>query len=328
MTEHGLEGCPAATLGRWAAGLLMAGALCPLPALAAGGAPFAFLRLDSSGRPAALGGAYSALAADSNALHYNPAGLAWIKTHELSLLHNNHFQGVSHQAGGLALRQGFGLQFKTAGYRSLQRTTLSNPSGDGLGSFSARDLAVGAGYGRRVAGRLGLGMGLKHLSSTIDAYSASAFALDMGALYRPERLKGLSLGAALQNLGGRVRFQSAWEELPLTLRLAGAYECQIEGRQALLTLDVDQARGGEARVSAGAEVRIAGRLALRLGYDGRNDAGPGIAAGLGFELDRFAADYAFSPYGELGSSHRFSLTLHWGKGGEGAQARGQAGGER
>ena len=180
--------------------LLLAG-----PAGAAGGAaPFAFLDLDAGGRPAALGGAYTALAGDAHALHYNPAGLAAVSVSEASFMHNSHFQEVSHQSLGLALRSGWGLAFQTLGKDGIRRTTLANPSGDGLGGFGARDLAVSAGYGRALDG-LRLGAAAKLLRSTIDAWSATGAALDLGAGGRLASLGGLQWGLALQNAGPPVR---------------------------------------------------------------------------------------------------------------------------
>jgi len=54
------------------------------PCLAGIGAePFDFIFLDAGARPAALGGAYTSLAMDANALLYNPAGLAGtLKTYQ------------------------------------------------------------------------------------------------------------------------------------------------------------------------------------------------------------------------------------------------------
>jgi hypothetical protein len=54
----------------------------------AGAEPFAFLQLDSSARSAALGGAYTALASDANALQYNPGGLGMVRQNEAQFMYN------------------------------------------------------------------------------------------------------------------------------------------------------------------------------------------------------------------------------------------------
>ena len=61
----------------------------------------------------------------------------------------------------------------------------------------------------------------------------------------------------------------------------------------------------------GAEYMAKKTVALRLGYNGRNDAGTGLTLGGGLMVRRFALDYAFVPFGDLGNAHRFSFAYRW-----------------
>lgn len=88
---------------------------------------------------------------------------------------------------------------------------------------------------------------------------------------------------------------------------------------------MDQPRHGGARLGVGLEAKPLKAFALRLGFDGRNDAGPGLTAGLGAGGEGLWADYAFVPFGELGSAHRVSLTLRWGGAAAPAAVRSSAG---
>ncbi|TBR20456.1 PorV/PorQ family protein [bacterium] len=300
---------------RSALALALVCALSP-PRAWAGGAghePFNFLFLDADARAAGLGGAYTAIAKDANALLYNPAGLARVGAHEASFMENRYAEGVSQEYVGYASPRGWGLNLNHLSFGEIPRTTVSNP--DGTGSFGIRDLAVGAGYGRLLPAvpGLSLGAGVKLLRETVDDASASGFAADLGALWESPAVPGLAFGGAVQNMGPTVRFSAARENLPLYVRLGAAYSAASLGVPAMLAFDVMKERSESPLFAAGLELAPAGRaLPLRLGYSSRNDAGTGIAIGLGWVSGMFHIDYAFVPLGELGSAHRLSLGLRWG----------------
>lgn len=52
-------------------------------------------------------------------------------------------------------------------------------------------------------------------------------------------------------------------------------------------------------------------LALRAGYNGRNETDSGITAGGGIQFNNLSIDYAFVPYGDLGNAHRFSVSARF-----------------
>ncbi|MFH1723100.1 MAG: PorV/PorQ family protein [Elusimicrobiota bacterium] len=305
-------------------GILALGGLRAAPARAgsAGADPLNFLFLDANARAVAMGGAYTALAADANALLYNPAGLGRIGRHEATFMHNEHFEGVSQEYMGVALRQGWGLNLNYVDSGKVPRTTISNKDGTGLGSTGLRDLAVGAGYGRAVREDLALGAGIKYVSEEIAGVKADGLALDFGALYSPPGLERLTLGLAVQNIGRKVKFQSEEENLPLNARAGAAYAFTMGGQKSLVAVDVTKERSEDVLLSAGAETVVAGMMPVRLGYSARNDAGPGLSIGLGWALKDLQMDYAFVPFGDLGSAHRLSATLRWGEGGEPARGTG------
>lgn len=286
-----------------------------------GATPLNSLFLDADARPVALGGAYAALARDANALRYNPAGLAFLESHHASFMHAEHFQGVTQEylaaavpgtsAGLVPKGAGAGLMLDTVSFGDVPRTTVSNPRGTGLGSFGIRDWTLAAGYGARTRWPwLGLGAALKYLREDIDSYSAQAAAVDLGLMAELDEAWGLpaTLGASLQNLGTKLKFQSRREELPLNLRLGAAYRFAGAGS---LALDVNRPKEGDLTMHLGAEYVVRRALALRLGYNGRNEAASGITMGGGLALKRWNLDYAFVPFGDLGSSHRFSVACRW-----------------
>jgi tetratricopeptide (TPR) repeat protein len=263
-----------------------------------------------------MGGAYTALAGDSNALFYNPAGLAKLERHELTLAHNQYVEGLTHDYLGLGLSNGLGLQLNYLRFAELTRTTYSKHEGT-LGSFSIYDLAAGVGYARTFFDFLSVGAGAKFLQESNDDIKASGYAFDAGILASVPGVDGLSVGAAAQNMGRDVTFMRDKEKLPLQTRLGAAYRFN---ETTTIALDGIKGRRDSPRVAAGAEIVLAKIMAVRLGFNGQNDAGFGIAGGVGWLWKSVSIDYAFMPYGDLGLTHRVGVTMRWGSGNNGIDA--------
>lgn len=277
----------------------------------AGAEPFDFLFLDANARPVGMGGAYTALANDANALLYNPAGLGQVKRHEATFMHNAYMQGITQEYAAYASPQGWSANLNYLSFGGVKKTSLSNPSGAGWGDTGLSDLALGAGYGRTLTESLALGVSVKYIRETIDDVAAQGFALDAGGLYAVPALSGLTVGLAVQNLGPTVRYDGASENLPLNLRAGAAYGFKVRGRENALALDVTKERSQGALVAVGAETRVLEPLALRMGFNTRNEAGIGITAGFGYLFKAGSVDYAFVPMEGLGDAHRISVTLRW-----------------
>lgn len=286
-------------------------ALLPAGAGAAGNEPFSFLFLDANARAAAMGGSYTALASDANALLYNPAGLGRVPSHEATFMHNQHFEGVTQEYAAYAGPAGLGASLNFLNFGPTPRTTRSNRTGVGADGVRLTDLSAALGYGRAVGESLALGAGARYIRETIGGIAAGGFAADLGALYEPGWLEGLRLAAAVQHLGAPVRFQSARENLPLTPRVGAAYSFSPAGQLTTVSVDLSRTRTERPVYAAGVETVIAGALALRAGFNSRNDAGPAVSAGFGGRYRSVAIDYAMVPYGDLGLAHRVSITLRW-----------------
>lgn len=284
----------------------------------AGAQPLDFLFLDADARAVALGGAYSALANDANAMQYNPAGLGFIKQHEATFMHNSYFEGSNHEYVGVSLMQGLGLNLNYVKYGDLSRTTYSNPNST-LGNFGASDTEFGVGYGRKLPmfEPLSVGAGLKYVRESIDNQSLNGVALDLGAMYQCPVVKGFTASLALQNIGPDVKFQKTGynterEHLPLNVRVGAAYQFDFMGLANTAALDLSKARNLDTVVGVGLETVVVKMLALRLGFSSRNRADTGISGGVGVKYDNYGIDYAVVPFGDLGTTHRISASVRWG----------------
>lgn len=253
--------------------------------------------LPVGGRPAAMGGAYSALAADAYAPAYNPGGLGFLPGAEGSLMHLSR-PGAAEKSATVALpvagRHGLGASYQ-----------YSRPAGGG-GRAASYSLA----YGLRAAPRLGVGAALK-LSEAVSGGDSRRRALaDLGAFYRFD--EGLTAGAALDNVGSSPRLPGQAEAAPFTPRLGAAWGPVNDCTFAFEWLN----RAGDGGVRAGAEWRAARVLYLRAGLDslGAETASNKIAvsAGVGVEVKGQELSFAYVPQGRLGSMQVFSAVVRFG----------------
>ncbi len=288
--------------------------LCPgrqlsIPVLAAepGTTGATFLKIGQGARPVAMGGAFSAVADDVNAVWWNPAGLTNLSRKEFTATHSQWFADITHQSLGYAqnwgARKAFGAGLIYLGTTDQERSEW----GEDLGSFNIRDLAFSLLFARQMNERISLGAGLKYISQKLHEEKASGIAFDLGGLYRDS--ENLVYGLSLHNIGGEIKFIEEGDPLPLNLKLGAAYK--IPRKDLTLAVDFNFPSYKEMRINVGTEYWFRKLLALRGGWKSGYDLGE-MSLGLGFRQDDFLLDYAYVPYGDLGNTQRFSLTLKFG----------------
>lgn len=277
----------------------------------AGGEPLNFLLLDANARAVAMGGAYTALVADANALLYNPAGLARISRDEATFMHNSYFTGVNQEYAAYASPRGWGANINYLNSGDIANTSISAPGGSG-GSSSLSDLALAGGYGRKLGDAFSAGAAFKFVRESIAGVNGAAWALDFGVLYSVPQVAGLSLGGSILNFGPTVKFQAAHENLPLNIRGGTAYDFVAMGQKSAVSFDLSKERSSSVVAAIGLETILVKVMPIRLGFTTNNDAGPGITTGVGWIHKGLSVDYAFVPFGDLGNAHRASVTWRWG----------------
>jgi len=320
------------------AAIALALALAWAPALA-DDCGYAFLRVGAKARPASMGEAAVALADDPGVLAYNPGGLALLRHRAGSAGYLNYVAGV--QIGSLSFVQpldaqstaGASLNYLNSG--DIKETTLDDPTGRGLGSFSFSAAALGLGYGRLLGPQLSAGAVLRGIYEKAKEYSSSAIALDLGAVYeididqlaraafraQRQRNYGTSLAAGLsvQNLGVATKaFVSDKERLPLTVRAGLAYRPFLD-RLTVALAGVKPLDAG-FKLQAGAEYWLASVIALRAGYNGQlagiqngssMDDFAGLGGGLGVRYRGYSLDAGYTPFPGLGHPLRVDLTVRF-----------------
>ncbi|MFH1963193.1 MAG: PorV/PorQ family protein [bacterium] len=295
----------------------------------------AFLKLDVEARAAAMGGAGGALVGDSACIYYNPAGLAGLGTFSLSSSHVEWFQDIKLEHLGLAkrLKIGFEEEARDLGVgainldflhmNKIQGTYLIGESDwQPSGEFTASGYSAMLTYACYFSRDTLFGVNFKTIREEIERENAMAMAFDLGVLYRT-KIKNLTVGVALQNMGSKMKFMEKSSSLPLNLK--GSIGYAMLDKELLLLIDINKPIDNELHVRAGAEYWLTPWLGLRAGYKSGVNAGDrgapssGFGGGLGIKLKQqgeesvtiYRLDYAFVPCGEVGNSHLASLSVEF-----------------
>lgn len=261
----------------------------------------------------AMGNAFTAYAAGAASMQYNPGGLAFSARTEGEMMYQKMVEGISQGNFAVAapLHQGpdfghsLGLDVKFIDYGSFNRTELGSGAGVSLnqnGTFSARDMATGLGYGMRF-NNYAIGITGRYLSLRIDDVKATGMSTDIGLQWRhPDQF--LRAGLVLKNLGTDIQFDERKETIPTALR--GGISATLF-RRARLNIDLEYVKNDGMYFNGGLEYVLLGYFPIRAGYDGRSDLDGGLTFGTGFKYDSMYFDYAYTPFGEFGNNHLFGL---------------------
>jgi len=296
-----------------------------------------FLKVGMGARATAMGDAFVALSNDISSLYWNPGGLATIDGNEAIfqvtdwLLDSKfYFVGVSYQIEGIGA---LGVSLTSFSSGDFEETTIFEPDGTGR-SINASDLAAGITYSRRITDRFSVGVTVKYISEQLDRSQASTMAIDVGSVFITNFLNNLRIGFALSNLGGRMKFDGSdlgvqyiedpsikyvraelatesWD-IPLLFRFGFATDVYLEeDYRFTISTEVMDSRDFIHRISAGGEIAIKDMVFLRSGYKYNYDE-TDISFGAGFNFTippgiGIKLDYAYSDYGILDNTQRFSI---------------------
>jgi hypothetical protein len=290
-------------------------------AASAGTSSAQFLKVAAGARGAAMGEAYSALADDAFALDWNPAGLINVKNNSMVFMHSPYladtfvdYLAYAETAGDVGA---WGVSFK---YMNFGKISQTDSSGMETGNLTPFDSAVNVGFACYVTGfnkdpeeRFVLGATGKFVRSQIKG-SDNTVSADMGLIFPYMFENRFRLSLAAQNIMGTLRYDKEEAPLPLILRLGSVTRLTDN---FLMTADIAAARDNLPYFAMGAELKVpfgaSTDMFLRGGFNTRavsDIAGTrNITMGLGARYKAYWLDYAFSPFGDLGSVHRVSAAL-------------------
>lgn len=301
------------------------------PSFAAGTTAMPLLRLGFGAHATAVGEAFTARADDASAVYWNPAGLSGLPSREVFAEHDLYLQDVSinrlayaHPLGAVDghARKAFGVSLSYLSLNGIEARSGNTALPDG--TFGASDFVGAASYSQPLNEALTAGVTGKILQQNIGSDRATGYAADFGVLQRLGRFR---LGAALVNLGPALKIANDSSPLPQSLRVGAS----VDYAPVIASVETEIVRGESDPIyKVGVEYAAAAMLALRVGYFSRSAAAQnalkggalgaegggatallGLTAGVGLRAARYAFDYAFVPYGELGSVHKMSFSMRY-----------------
>ena len=270
-----------------------------------GGVAGGFLRFGSSARGLALGNAVVGTADDAAISYWNPAGLAQLRTMEVTAMGATMFNDTKYSFFALGMpTESWGTfalngTFTTSG--EYERATWDADLDE---TFSEKESTVSLGWAGSY-GRFAYGAAVKSVSQDLGGAKGSSTGLDVGVYFRPHRL--ISLGAAIQNLKApKITLIDEEEELAQSMRAGMAL--RFFNNRLIMTSDLVKTKWMDTSFRAGLEAWPLRTVALRGGWDSEREH---MSAGAGFRLNNWQFDYAYVST-DLGAQNVVSATLRFG----------------
>ncbi len=282
----------------------------------------------------------------SNGIFWNPALLGLISSNvDVSFNHTQGIADINYNAGAAAVRLGdfgvLGFSLLAMDYGTFYGTVrAANEQGYiETGEFSPTAIAVGTAFSQKVSDRFSYGVHVKYARQDLgDAmvsesdsltdpnfsmqrknYKQGVLALDVGAYY-DFLYHGIRFGAALQNLSREFHYESADYPLPFAVSFGITVEplSLLFGEDSVHTFIVSfesrHPRDFGEKAKLGAEYRFYDMFAARVGYmSDYDERGWTVGVGVKQKLSEIPirVDYAYEPFGVLGSAHFISLGISY-----------------
>ncbi len=202
-----------------------------------------FLLIAPGARAGGMGEAQVALADDSYATYWNPAGLGFQDGYELSLMHVNWLPGLVDDMyyeflSGIAPVEGLGVFGGNIIYLNAGEQQYTDANGNSLGTFSTYFTSGALSYSTLISERTSIGFNFKVLYQHLtDAQinvedeetkgTATNFGFDVGYLSKGYFGGKLDLGAMISNLGPKVIFNDEEQADPMPTNLKAGFNLRV-----------------------------------------------------------------------------------------------------
>ena len=291
-----------------------------------GTAGFQFLKLPTNARGAGMGCVSSATAyGDASSTFSNPASITDVPDNDFFFGNMKWVADIQYYTTSYVKNLGkygsVGINLAYLNYGSMVRTeNLADQFGnilpvtEGLGTFSAYDLAAGISYAQQITSQLQIGGNLRFVQEKIDDARTTTWSINIGTLYWTG-LGSLRISMLGQNFGPDAQFTSyagRIEQTPVNIRMpmmftiGAAYDIispEKDDNQRLTVVgEYIKPNDGPEKVNIGMEYFLFHNVYLRGGYRFNYDE-ERFTFGLGVEYSladvKIKLDYAYMDVGRF-----------------------------
>jgi len=276
----------------------------------AGTASVLLLRFGPNPRVSGLSEAFTGVADDENALYYNIAGLPYIDAGVVSLNHTEWFEDIrmDNITLGYYLSKQLGI---AAGLTHMWMPGIEGRDNQGqpIGSIDVTSSVFNVGFAYKIIPAVSLGLGIKYFHDKLANYTTSGFGFDAGLMVKTI-ITGLSAGLAVQNFGGKIKYDKDDQKIPLTFRGGLLYNLYMPSIR--FALDVVKSIDTDYMLNFGVEYVFQNQFSLRIGnrFTTYETLTPSFGAGFNFN-QKYYLDYTFVNYADLGGTHRLGFSFHF-----------------
>ncbi len=294
------------------------GVVAPTYAAESAGQAGAYLKMGVGARALGMGSAFTAVANDSTAAFWNPAGLAKLKKHEASFMHANlsddrdyNFFNYAHVLNGkdgksngtVAISH---INFGIDGIPETREDNNGDPVLDPNGNvkifsyFEDTETNTFISYGRAVTDKFYAGLNLKYLKQKLFTNKADTMGLDFGLMY--DWNDKTTLGLSVRDLGESMDWDTqagTKDDVPVTTTFGVAHKCNDK---LLVSADLNKVKDMDVKLFCGAEYQIHDNVTLRVGSHDSD-----LTLGASFKMDTWRFDYSYADE-TLGDAHRISAS--------------------
>ncbi|MEW6652898.1 MAG: PorV/PorQ family protein [Bacteroidota bacterium] len=302
-----------------------------------------FLSISQGARASSMGSAFVAVSDDPTAIFWNPAGIAKIPGGSVIFDHTKWIADLSYNYMAASYNLGnygaVGISFLSSSMEDMAVRTIEKPEGTGE-TFNAKDAVFSVAYAISLTDNFAIGFNPKFIMQSIWRTSASAFALDLGVMYRTP-FDGIILAMSIQNFGTKMKLdgtsalvlydpdptttgnngkipaylQTDQWELPLTFRVGLSYEpFRTELHSMVVAFDALHPSDDFESINVGAEYGFSDLFFLRGGYKSLflQDSEESFTVGAGIKQTFFGnvgikIDYSYGDFGRLKDIQKISV---------------------